>query len=218
MPAISTRLLRRIALPLATALLATLPACSTAPSPAVSASLPAATPTPSPSSTPLPTPSPTAAPTPTPLPAATVAQLVAVAEAVYPACAGSSACAAAGTKYTTCDSARPSLLGPRCPLTARLSSALQAAISGVTSAPDPLGGGQDPEWATESITADVTGTGGVAHVALGFGPGTTSERHDLLIVLDGGRLLVDDIYCTGSSPATTDAYAPGWLNRSTCSG
>jgi hypothetical protein len=30
-------------------------------------------------------------------------------------------------------------------------------------------------------------------------------------------LLVDDIYCTGSDPASGDAFADGWLTRSVCS-
>jgi hypothetical protein len=36
------------------------------------------------------------------------------------------------------------------------------------------------------------------------------------MVIQGNQVLVDDIYCTGQNPTTSDAYAPGWLSRSTC--
>jgi hypothetical protein len=87
--------------------------------------------------------------------------------------------------------------------------------SGVISAPDQLGGGQDPFWNTEAITAEATLNGGIAHVILGVGGGTTG-KFDLFIVIQANHLVVDDIYCTGQNPTTSDAYAPGWLSRSTC--
>ena len=60
-------------------------------------------------------------------------------------------------------------------------------------------------------------TGGVVQVSLGFGPGTNPEKVDLVVLLTGSQLLVDDIYCTGSDPATGDAFGDGWLTRSVCS-
>ena len=173
--------------------------------PSAAASAPSATATSTP--TPLPTPVPTLA--------ATADQLVAVAMAVYPACQGSGgACVSSGTKYTACDQGTT----PRwatCPLTPRLVTQFDALAQAVQSAPDPLGGGQDPAWATEVVTAEPSAGGGVAHVTLGFGGGTASHT-DLSVIVMSGKLLVDDVYCTGTDPATTDAYAPGWLNRSTC--
>ncbi len=103
-----------------------------------------------------------------------------------------------------------------CPLTTRLSGQLKSEVAGVPSAPDPLGGGQDPEWTTEMVTAVPSATGGVAHVTLGTGPGATTEKLDLIVVLQGSQLLVDDLYCTGADPTTGDVFAPGWLARSVC--
>jgi hypothetical protein len=89
-------------------------------------------------------------------------------------------------------------------------------VDGVASAPDPIGGGQDPEWLTESMTATPSATGGIVHVILGFGTGTTPEKYDLVEVVQGSQLLVNDIFCTGSDPADSDVFAPGWLDRSAC--
>jgi len=89
-------------------------------------------------------------------------------------------------------------------------------VAGVVSAPDPLGGGQDPGWSTETFDPQPSSTGGTVHVSLGFGQGSPVEKIDLLVVLQGSDLLVDDIYCTGADPESTDAYAPGWLARSVC--
>jgi hypothetical protein len=38
----------------------------------------------------------------------------------------------------------------------------------------------------------------------------------MLIVSSGGQLLVDDIYCAGTDPSTTDAYASGWDGCAAC--
>ena len=56
--------------------------------------------------------------------------------------------------YTTCDagSSGPDVFAP-CPLTTKLDSQLKSDVDGVASAPDPIGGGQDPEWLTEAVTA-----------------------------------------------------------------
>jgi hypothetical protein len=119
--------------------------------------------------------------------------------------------------FTTCDagSSGPDVFAP-CPLTTRLVTQLKSEVDGVPSAPDPLGGGQDPEWITETVTATPSSTGGVAHVTLGFGPDTTTEKYDLVVIIQGSRLLVDDLYCTGSDPATGDVYAADWVDRSVC--
>jgi hypothetical protein len=121
-----------------------------------------------------------------------------------------------GGRYVTCDngyggSARYS----HCPVTARLNDRLTTVFSGLISAPEPLGGAQDPEWATESITADLGGTGGVAHVVL-TKPGSASSRYDLVIVKSEGTLLVDDVYCTQADPAISSIYVAGWMNRFSC--
>jgi hypothetical protein len=137
----------------------------------------------------------------------TADELVKVAEQVYPL---------EGFRYVTCDngyggSARYS----HCPVTARLNDRLTTVFAGLISAPEPLGGGQDPQWVTESITADVSGSGGVAHVAL-TKPGSPGSRYDLLIVRSEGTLLVDDIYCTHADPATSSIYVAGWMDRFGC--
>ena len=121
-----------------------------------------------------------------------------------------------GGRYVTCDngyggSARYS----RCSVTARLNARLTTVFSGFISAPEPLGGGQDPEWATESITAEPTGTGGVAHITLAKST-SPGSRYDLVIVLSAGKLVVDDLYCTGADPATSSVYGDGWMNRFSC--
>jgi hypothetical protein len=118
--------------------------------------------------------------------------------------------------FTTCDagSSGPDVFAS-CPLTMRLVAQLKSDVNGVLSAPDPLGGGQDPQWTTEVVTATPSATGGIAHVALGFGSGTSTERYDLVVILEGSQLLVDDIYCTGTDPAG-DVFAAGWLSRSVC--
>lgn len=184
--------------------------------PSKTSSVTSAAATASPSATPAPTPSatppPTATATPAPKLAATAAQLISVAHAAYPACNAS--CQSPGTKYTTCESGHSPPFS-KCPLTARLIAQLQADIkSAGMSAPDPLGGGQDPYWATEAVSAVASVTGGIADVVLGVG--TRSNRINLAVVLSSGRLLIDDVYCAGTNRANADAYAPGWMNRSTC--
>jgi hypothetical protein len=133
--------------------------------------------------------------------------LISVAAQIYPLQAG---------RYVTCDSGYGgSTRYAHCPVTARLGDRLLTVFSGYISAPEPLGGGQDPEWPAESITADPRGTGGVAHVVL-TKPTSPSSRYDLVIILSGGKLLVDDIYCTGADPSTSSIYVDGWMNRFSC--
>lgn len=135
------------------------------------------------------------------------ADLVKVAAHIYPF---------EGGRYVSCDNGRS---GPtrysNCPLTARLNDRLLTVFSGFISAPEPLGGGQDPEWAAESATAEPTGTGGVVHVSLAK-PNETGSRYDLVVILSKGQLVVDDIYCTGADPTTSSIYVPGWMNRFHC--
>jgi hypothetical protein len=150
---------------------------------------------------------PQGSPSPLPTTSLTAADLVKVAAEIYPF---------EGGRYVTCDNGYG---GParysHCPVTVRLNDRLLTVFSGFISAPEPLGGGQDPEWATESITADLSGTGGVAHVVL-TKPGSQSSRYDLVIVRSEGNLLVDDLYCTKTDPATSSIYVAGWMNRFGC--
>jgi hypothetical protein len=169
-------------------------------------------PTPTPS---LSTPTSTATPTSTPTAslAATTAQLTAVGAAVYPRC-GAGQCPGPGW-YTTCTEGQSgSSLYSACPLTTRLIIQLTADSSGVASAPDMLGGGQDPFWQTESFTAAPSTTGGIVHTVLSV-QGQTF-KFDFTVVLQSGTLAVDDIYCSGTDPASSDAYASGWAGRSAC--
>jgi hypothetical protein len=180
--------------------------CGSSTQPATSTATPTVSPTPVLVATP------TAAPA---TAAATVDELRVVASNVYPACTPANC--AGDAMYTTCDatSPGPDVFAP-CPLTTKLDSQLKSEVDGVASAPDPIGGGQDPEWLTEAVTAMPSATGGVVGVTLGFGPGTTPEKYDLVVILQGSQLLVDDIYCAGADPTDTDVYAAGWIDRSTC--
>jgi hypothetical protein len=67
----------------------------------------------------------------------------------------------------------------------------------------------------QHVTTMPSSTGGIVHVVLGFGAGTTMEKYDLVVIVHGSHLLVDDIYCTGTDP-TDDVYAIGWVARSVC--
>ena len=153
---------------------------------------------------------------------ATSTQLQAAAAKVYPPCLAST-CSARGATFTTCDSgglsgsvgAMGDTLAP-CPLTDRMRQQLQADTDGVTSAPDPLGGGQEELFTSESFTEEPSGTGGVVHASLVAVGGGTAKT-DLVFANNGSGLQLDDVYCTGHDRATTDAYAAGWLTRATCS-
>jgi hypothetical protein len=58
-----------------------------------------------------------------------------------------------------------------------------------------------------TVTSEVTGAGGVAHVILHYGP-TLTSRFDLIIVQGPtSQLLLDDTQCTGRGSATS-LYAP----------
>lgn len=143
---------------------------------------------------------------------ATVDELVAVAAMAYPP-----------TKeglgnWTTCESGHSGAsVFEACPVTPRLRSRLNDVVSGVPSAPDPLGGGQQAYWDTRTMTAEVATTGGVAHVVLSLPAAGRPEREDLVIVRTGGQLLIDDIFCTGVDPAASSVYGADWLIKySTC--
>lgn len=171
--------------------------------------------------TPSPTAIPSASSTPRGAGPATPARLQAAAARVYPPCLAST-CSARGATFTTCDSgglsgsvgAMGDTLAP-CPLTARLRQQLQADTDGVTSAPDPLGGGQEELFTSESFTAEPSGTGGVVHASL-VAVGGSVAKTDLVFADNGSGLQLDDVYCTGRDRATTDAYVSGWLTRATC--
>lgn len=137
----------------------------------------------------------------------TAADLVKVAAEMYPF---------QGFRYVACDNTYggPSRYS-RCPVTQRLNDRLTTVFSGFVSAPEPLGGAQDPEWAAQSISAEASGTGGVAHVALAK-PNSAPSRYDLVIIRDHGKLLVDDLYCTGADPKTASIYVDGWMDRYQC--
>ncbi|MGH7686676.1 MAG: hypothetical protein ACREN2_07665 [Candidatus Dormibacteria bacterium] len=151
---------------------------------------------------------------------ATPAQLQADAAKVYPPCLATT-CSALGAKFTTCDSGLSGSVGAMgdtlapCPLTARMRQQLQADTDGVISAPDPLGGGQQEAFMSESFTAEPSGTGGVVHVSL-VAAGGGVEKTDLVFADNGSGLQLDDVYCAGHDAATTDAYVAGWLTRATC--
>ncbi len=153
-----------------------------------------------------PPPSTTAAPT--------ASELLRVAGLVYPPCTPST-CAGSST-FTTCDaaSAEETDVFADCPLTPTLEIQLRDDVGASPSAPDPLGGGQDPEWTAERFSAAPSATGGVVEATLGVG--TASERLDLVMIVQGSQLLVNDLYCTASGPDGGDAMAPGWLARAAC--
>ncbi|MEA2619182.1 MAG: hypothetical protein QOE72_4965 [Chloroflexota bacterium] len=148
----------------------------------------------------------------TPQAGATVDELVAVAAMAYPPTTNGQG------NWTTCEAGHSGAsVFEACPVTPRLRSRLNAVVSGVPSAPDPLGGGQQAYWDTRTMTADVAPTGGVAHVTLGPPAAGPPERKDLVIVRSGGQLLIDDIFCTGVDPAASSVYGADWLTRySTC--
>ena len=189
------------------AVAALIAACSGSSGPAGSAPGTAATPTASSDSTP-------AVQTPT------VAQLQAAAAAVYPACVAPTC--ATGAKFTTCDSGysgQQGVMGDKlttCPLTPRLLQQLETVTTGAANAPDPLGGGQGQQFASESFTAAPGANGGTVHAVLTPTGGGASSSTDLVFVASGAKLLLDDVYCTGKDPSTTDAYVTGWLTRATC--
>lgn len=132
--------------------------------------------------------------------------LAIVAAQIYPLEAG---------QYVTCDSGfGGSTRYANCPVTPRLMNRLLTVNTG-PSAPEPLGGGQDPLWQSETITTDSSGAAGLAHVVLS-NPGQPPNRYDLVMASSAAGTLVDDIYCTGTDRATTSIYVDGWSAREAC--
>lgn len=152
--------------------------------------------------------------------APTVAQLQAAATLVFPACVAQTC--ASGAKFATCDSGysgQQGVMGDKlttCPLTSRLLQQLETVTAGAASAPSAVGGGQDEQFTAETFTAVPGASGGTVHAVLTPIGGGASAAIDLVFVTSGAKLLLDDVYCTGKDPATTDAYAVGWLTRATC--
>ena len=94
-----------------------------------------------------------------------------------------------------------------CPVTDRLAARLDE-----LTAPRANGPGPSPPLCrcqngpdSVSVRPEVTASGGVAHVTLDYG-GIVSDNIDLVIVVSGGRLLVDDTQCTGGG-SSTSVYA-----------
>lgn len=206
----STRSSRRLAvLAGAAGLVGLLAACGGSASPAATSSSASVS-----SSSSTTTPSPAAAQTPT------VAQLQAAAAAVYPACVAPTC--AAGAKFTTCDSGysgQQGVMGDKlttCPLSSRLLQQLETVTTGAANAPDALGGGQSAQFTSESFTATPSASGGTVHAVLTPTGGGATSSTDLVFVASGAKLLLDDVYCTGKDPSTTDAYTTGWLTRASC--
>ena len=144
--------------------------------------------TPSPATTPSPvaTPSPTISPTPEPVSAA---EVVAVANHFW-----------FGSSPNPCH-----VLD--CPITPRL-AARMAELMKIQSGQKT---GTVDLWCrcqnglVQTITGEVSPDGGTAHVTWDTGP-----KMDFLMVVQDGRLLVDDTQCTGLGP-TTSIYGPEGL-------
>ena len=113
---------------------------------------------------------------------ASASELIAVAKVVYPY-------SAQYGYYTVCG-----LDGDlsQCPMTDRLKAFL-------TRTETTLCGCQNPAPSMDAA-ATPTGSGGVAHVVLGY---QSPLRFDLVIVREGTRLLVDDQLCTGSGASSS---------------
>lgn len=105
----------------------------------------------------------------------------------------------------------PAGCGPiaTCPVTDRLRARLEQLSQPPANGPGPVvqfcrcqNGAS-----SMSVSSEVTGAGGVAHVTLDYG-GSSAIRIDLVAVQGAdSRLLVDDTLCTGKGPSTS-IYAP----------
>jgi hypothetical protein len=105
----------------------------------------------------------------------------------------------------------PAGCGPiaTCPVTDRLRARLEQLSQPPANGPGPVvqfcrcqNGAS-----SMSVTSEVNGAGGVAHVTLVYGP-TASSKIDLVIVQGvDSQLLTDDTQCTGKGPSTS-IYAP----------
>ena len=93
-----------------------------------------------------------------------------------------------------------------CPITRRLAARVFAVATphpGVEQPgpADPFCRCQNPGSRSMSVAGEVTAAGGVAHVTLY--PDAHPIRIDLVMLEQDGRLLVDDMRCTGGGPATS---------------
>ena len=93
---------------------------------------------------------------------------------------------------------------PACPITQRLAARVFAVPSPNAVGPGPVNSFcrcQNPASRSMTVTGEVTGNGGVAHVALY--PDVHAIKVDLIMVSQNGTLLVDDMQCTGRGPSTS---------------
>ena len=91
-----------------------------------------------------------------------------------------------------------------CPLTPRLATRLFAVRTPNAVGPGPVDyfcRCQNPASKAMSLSGEVTPTGGVAHVTLY--PDVHAIKIDLIMVVQDGQLLVDDMQCTGGGRSTS---------------
>ncbi len=96
---------------------------------------------------------------------------------------------------------------PACPITQRLAARVFAVPSPNAVGPGPYSPFcrcQNPASRAMTVTGELADSGGVAHVALY--PDVHAIRVDLIMVSQSGKLLVDDMQCTGKG-ASTSVYA-----------
>ena len=96
---------------------------------------------------------------------------------------------------------------PACPITQRLAAKVFAVPSPNAVGPGPFSPFcrcQNPGSRSMTVTGELTDSGGVAHVALY--PDVHPIKLDLIMVSQSGKLLVDDMQCTGKG-ASTSVYA-----------
>jgi len=122
---------------------------------------------------------------------ATVADLVALGDQIFPAGPDETS-QSGGTAYNSCG---PFTNYPPCPLTPRLQARLQQIKYWLCR-------GCGTGAISRNITATPTATGGMVHSAMGTRDGT-AESFDLIVVNQGGQLLVDDELCAGGGPDTS---------------
>jgi len=147
---------------------------------------------PTPTATPIPTPTPNPVATATPEPAS-AAQIVALAQQFWPTAPSSNAL-------------NPCAI-PDCPITPRLATRADelVKIESVYKTGSVDIWCRCQQYIDVKITAEVTPAGGTAHVASG------SLKMDFIMVLQDGKLLLDDTQCTGGGPSTS-IYTSQGLN------
>ncbi len=93
---------------------------------------------------------------------------------------------------------------PACPITQRLAARVFAVPSPHAVGPGPYSPFcrcQNPGSRSMTVTGELTESGGVAHVTLY--PDVRPTKLDLIMVSQSGKLLVDDMQCTGKGPSTS---------------